>query len=96
MTITYDNISNFVGSSEGTYVLALTPTDGASQLNTTAMCSLTVQLVLASTTTTTSAPPVTLPHTGSNTGILLMGSALLVSAGAVLVVTGRRRRGNDA
>ena len=81
MTISYDNISSFVGSAEGTYVLALTPTDGTSQLNTTAMCSLTVQLVLASTTTSTSIPADTLPSTGSNV-------QSLVATGLILMVLG--------
>jgi len=95
MTITYDNISNFVGSAEGTYVLALTPTDGTSQLSATAMCSLTVQLELASTTTTTSVPPVTLPSTGSNSGSLVAGGLVLVLLGGLsrlMGLWGLRRR----
>ena len=96
ITMTYENVSNYVSSATGTYVLTLTPTDGMAQISAIPMCALTVELVQTDSTTTTVAPtttvvPTTLPHTGSNTSSLLAGGAMIVAFGGALYVSGRRR-----
>jgi len=92
-TMSYAQLSSYAGSTAVDLLLNISATDGTNKVG-SPLCTLTIHLGALPVSTTV--PPVTLPHTGSNTGTLLMGSALLVSAGAVLVATGRRRRGIDA
>jgi LPXTG-motif cell wall-anchored protein len=92
ITMIYENVSNYVNSATGTYVLTLTPTDGMAQISAVPMCALTVELVQTDpTSTTTNTAPVTLPRTGSSMTKLLFGGVILVVFGGALVVSSRRR-----
>jgi LPXTG-motif cell wall-anchored protein len=71
--------------------LALYPTDGTVKTSNTPLCTYFVSFSAAATTTTTVEVVPTLPHTGSNTGTLLAGGAMVLAFGGALYVSGRRR-----
>lgn len=100
-TIPYDfnSLSGALGGQAGTIKYSFFAVQGGEKRG-SELCSLTATVAAPTPSTTTTVPssttttvaPVTLAHTGSNVGNLVLGSALLVSVGGAMVVSARRRR----
>ena len=82
-----DNSPNGEGA---VMTFSLYPTDGTVKTGEIPLCTFGVRFAARPTTTTTVEVP-TLPHTGSNTGTLLAGGAMVLAFGGALYVSGRRR-----
>jgi LPXTG-motif cell wall-anchored protein len=95
VTFTYDQLSGALQGVAGTAKISFSATDGSVKVG-SELCSFTASVAaVGSTPPTTVVPttvvPTTLPHTGSNTGTLLAGGAMVLAFGGALDVSGRRR-----
>jgi LPXTG-motif cell wall-anchored protein len=95
VSFTYDQLSGALQGVAGTAKISFFATDGSVKVG-SELCSFAASVAaVGSTPPTTVVPttvvPTTLPHTGSNTGTLLAGGAMVLAFGGALYVSGRRR-----